>query len=204
MLLTRLMNTPQTFQRKVALGLGLLTLVLLAATGWLVAHSLSGTRTTLHDMRTRAGSALQILNIKQSQRANAAPDALAGLGPMFQEATSLTIGRANLQSRLDAIVRSNALVLASAVSLPDSDEHGYSFIGLRIDISGSDEAIHKAVVDIETIKPPLFIREFSARLTAGEAGDRPVEMAAQLKIFTAFRLTGLTANDPSLQKQATP
>ena len=38
-----------------------------------------------------------------------------------------------------------------------------------------------------------MVRELAIRLASGEGGDRPVELAAQIKLYGAFRLTGLPA-----------
>jgi hypothetical protein len=116
---------------------------------------------------------------------------------LFLIAESNTIGRASLQGRLESIAQSNGLVLSSAGGLPDLDEGGVKLIGINIDLSGEHDALQKAIIDLETSKPSLSLREISMRQTSGETGDRPVELAAQIKVFVAFRQSGAQADGVS-------
>jgi Type II secretion system (T2SS), protein M subtype b len=204
MLLTRLMNTSANFQRIIALGLLLLVSLTLFTAGWLAVENISSRQLALYEMRQRAGKLTKIANLKDSLWASREDSKLGEKEQLFHEAESLTIGRARFQSRIDAIAQSNNIVLASAGSIPDIDEQGIRLIGLRIDISGSYEAVNKTIVDIETSKPPLIVRELTVRLSAGEAGERPVELAAQIKIFAAFRQSGDIQMDETATKVKAP
>jgi Type II secretion system (T2SS), protein M subtype b len=187
MLLTRLINAPMRLQKFAAaalLALGLTLAYVLAASAFAFVRD---KQAELTDLREKAGRLTQIAGMKGSvdlTPANAASQSL------FLEAESLTIGRANLQSRVDAIAQSNGLLLSSAGGLPDLEENGLKLIGLRVDLSGGYDSVHKAIVELETSMPPLMVRELAVRLASGEGGDRPLELAAQIKLFGAFRLTG--------------
>ncbi len=200
MLLACLMNSSIALQRMVAI-LGLVVLV--AAMGgitWFAVSTIEGKQIALVELRERAGRLTKLAAMKSGLQPSIAADTAPDTRQLFLEAESLTIGRANLQSSIEAIAQSNNIILASAGSVPDLDEKGIKLIGLRIDVSGSYEAIQKAIVDIETSKPPLLVRDLSVRLVSGEAGDRPVELAAQLKIFGAFQLAG--SNQMEAAKEA--
>jgi hypothetical protein len=155
---------------------------------WLAVNTISTKQKTLVELRERAGQLSKIAAMKNSVQFQNSEIIDPADKQLFLEAESSTIGRANLQSRIDAIAQNNNLVLASAGSLPDIDEGGITLIGLRVDVSGSYESLQKAIFDIETNSPPLLIRELSLRLTSGEAGDSPIELAAQIKILEAFRV----------------
>jgi hypothetical protein len=190
MLLTRLINAPMRLQKFAAAALvaiGLTLAYVLAASAFAFVRD---KQTELTDLREKAGRLAQIAGMKGSM--DPAPDDLANAvsQSLFLEAESITIGRANLQSRVDAIAQTNGLLLSSAGVLPDLEENGLKLIGLRVDLSGSYGAVHKAIVELETSKPPLMVRELAVRLASGEGGDRPLELAAQIKLFGAFRLTG--------------
>jgi Type II secretion system (T2SS), protein M subtype b len=190
MLLTRLINAPVRLQKCAAaalLALGLALACALAASAFVFIRD---KQAELTDLREKAGRLAQIAAMKGSVELSPDDPAGADSQPLFLEAQSVTIGRANLQSRVDAIAQSNGLLLSSAGGLPDLEENGLRLIGLRADLSGGYDAVHKAIVDLETSKPPLMVRELSIRLASGEAGDRPVELAAQIKLFGAFRLSG--------------
>ena len=190
MMLTRLINAPMQLQKCAAAALLALGLALAYALGASAFAFVRGKQAELTDRRENAGRLSQIVAMKGGF--GLAPDEPANADTMslFLEAESVTIGRANLQSRVDAIAQSNGLVLASAGGLPDLEEAGLTLIGLRVDISGGYDAVHKAIIDLETSMPPLMVRELAVRLVSGEGGDRPVELAAQIKLFGAFRLSG--------------
>jgi hypothetical protein len=203
MLLSRLMNASIAVQRAVAIAALIVLITLLGGVTWIAVGTIESKQLALLELRERAGRLTKLSAMKSGLQPSSATDAVPAGQELFLEAESLTIGRANLQSSIEAIAQSNNTVLASAGSVPDSDEEGIKLIGLRIDVSGSYEAVQKAIVGIETSKPPLLVRDLSVRLVSGERGDRPVELAAQLKIFGAFRLTGNDQTAPT-NEVATP
>ena len=190
MLLTRLINAPMPLQKWAAAALLAVGLALVYSLAACAFAFVADKRSELTDLREKAGRLEQLASMKGS--VGLAPESLANADAqsLFLEAESLTIGRANLQSRVDAIAQSNGLLLSSAGGLPDLEENGLKLIGLRVDFSGGYEAVHKAILELETSKPPRMVRELAIRLVAGEDGDHPVELAAQIKLFGAFRLPG--------------
>jgi Type II secretion system (T2SS), protein M subtype b len=201
MLLTRLINAPMRLQKSAAIALLLLSLAIAGMAGALSVDFMAGKRTVLIDLREKAGRLTQIVALKDSVKPSVDSSTEDGSHSLFLEAESLTIGRANLQGRIEAIAQSNGLLLSSAGGLPDLEEAGLKLIGLRVDLSGGYDAVHKAIVDLETSKPPLMIRELALRLASGEAGDRPLELAAQIKIFGAFRLSSSGSDVPESGSQ---
>jgi Type II secretion system (T2SS), protein M subtype b len=191
-LLTRLINAPMRVQKCAAAAILALGLALAFALGASAFAVVRGKQAELTGLREKAGRLAQIASLKDSLNPALDDPAHADSQSLFLEAESVTIGRANLQSRVDAIAQSNGLLLSSAGGLPDLQENGLKLIGLRVDLSGGYDAVHKTILDIETSKPPLMVRELAVRLASGEGGDRPMELAAQIKLFGAFRLIGVT------------
>jgi hypothetical protein len=189
MLLARLINTSLRIQKTMAVGLLLLLCIFMGEFILLVVQTVSTDRDRLIELREQAGKLTQLAAIGNGLQPLKLDIVNAANEHLFIEAESLTIGRANLQSSIEAIAQSNSLLLASAGSVPDLEEKGITLIGLLVDTNGSYEAIQKAIIDIETAKPPLLVRELTLRLISGESGDQPIELAAQIKIFGAFRLT---------------
>jgi hypothetical protein len=190
MLIIRLLNLPIHLQKLVALlflALAVCSICLAISLGF---RFVASKAESLAEARQRAGRLTQIISFKDL--ATAVPEGVSGVAgdSLFLIAESNTIGRASLQGRLEAIAQSNGLVLSSAGGLPDLDEGGVKLIGMNIDLSGGHDGLHKAIVDLETSKPPLSLREIRMRQTSGETGDRPVELAAQIKVFVAFRQSG--------------
>lgn len=190
MLLTRVINAPLRLQKLTAAALLALGLAFACGLGASAIVFVRDKQAELTELREKVGRLAQIAAMKSSMAPAPDDKANADSQSLFLEAESFTIGRANLQSRVDAIAQSNGLLLSSAGGLPDLEENGLKLIGLRVDLSGGHEAVHKAIVDLETSKPPLMVRELAVRLASGEGGDRPLELAAQIKLFGAFRLTG--------------
>lgn len=195
MLLTWLLNSPVRVQKCVAIALlisGFVVLFVLAVSTF---EFVADRHAALVDLREKSGRLNQILALKDSLTPAADNSEAAGQS-LFLEAESVTIGRANLQSRIDAIAQTNGLLLSSAGGLPDLNENGLMLVGLSVDMSGGYEGVNKAIVDLETSKPPLLIRELAVRLISGEGGDMPLELSVQIKIFGAFRLAGTAGKTP--------
>jgi Tfp pilus assembly protein PilO len=204
MMLARLLNTSVQIQKIMAV-IGLLLFVVLAGSIALLAkNKIDGKQLVLLEQRQLAGKLLTIANMKSGKNPVSQVKGANAGQQLFLEAESLTIGRANLQSSIDAIAQSNNIVVASAGGVPDIDEKGIKLIGIRIDVSGSYEQIQQALVDIESSKPPLLVRELNVRLSSGEGGDRPIELAAQIKIFGAFRLTAQSGPAGIAKEAMTP
>jgi hypothetical protein len=203
-MLTRLINAPHFLQRAAVLSLAALALALVSALGAVAWGYLESRQAEILSLRERAGHMTQIIALKDSAKAPEEGVGAVNDSSMFVEAESLTIGRAMLQARIEAIAQSNALQISSAGALPESLENGLTLVGQRIDFSGTYDAVHSALLEMETSMPPMLVREASIRVSAGEAGDRPLELAAQIKIFSALRLAGPAPGSATAAEGTTP
>lgn len=200
-MLTRLMNAPDLLQRASALMLLALALALSLAVGATGQNYLQSRRAEVLVLRERAGQMMQIIALKDTLKVpiNNMDDT-----PLFVEAGSPTIGRATLQGRIEAVALSNGLQISSAGALPDSREGRLMLVGQRVDLSGGYDAIQSALLELETSRPPMLVREFAIRLISGEAGDRPIELAAQIKVYSALRLGGTDGGSTAAKAETPP
>jgi Type II secretion system (T2SS), protein M subtype b len=185
-MLTRLLNAPLHLQRAFALlilGVAAAMMSTIAVAALLHFRSLG---TELAERRESAGRLVRIATMKEAV-ANERPGTDNPAAALFVEGDSVTIARANLQGRLSAMAQSNGVVVDSAGNLPDTEVGGVAMIGLRLNVSGTHDAIHKTMLEIETDMPPLFVREMNLRLSRDETGDRPPDLAMQLRVYGAFR-----------------
>jgi hypothetical protein len=98
---------------------------------------------------------------------------------------------ANLQARLRSLAQLNGAMLRSIQGLPARNEGATRFIGARLDVSGTIQAVHRLVFAIEDARPYLFIG--SATLRMPQHGVNPnaapaeAVIEAQLEVIGAFR-----------------
>jgi Type II secretion system (T2SS), protein M subtype b len=115
----------------------------------------------------------------------------------FKEATTLlfkaattSLLMAQLQQQLQAIVTVNQAQFVRASELPVGQQQGFTFIGLRLDITGTIENLTRTVKAMETSVPALNIQK--ATITADPitqtAPDRMPQLAMSLEITAVSRI----------------
>ena len=189
MTLTRLLNLPARLQELIALALfvaGLLSMATLATQALFV---LADQRQTISDLRETAGKLNRLAGMKDSVKAQTL-DAADGDGLLLM-APSVSIARADLQSRITAIAQSHAAAVASVGDVPDLTEQGLMLIGVRAIISGTNDAIQKTLLEMESVKPPLLVREFVIQTSGIDAADRPAELSVQFQVYGAMRASSV-------------
>jgi hypothetical protein len=186
-LLIRLVNLPANRQSIIAIAFALIAIVLPALFLAMLASVLISQSNEIHDLRIRAGKLAALAALKddtvemQSQPENGAAIALLITGE------NLPIAKANLQSRFNAIVAAHGGSVASSGDVPDVTDKGLLLIGMRADISGTNEAIEGVLSDIESSKPPLMVRELMLRSEGAPPSDRPMTLTASFKLYGAIK-----------------
>ncbi len=99
---------------------------------------------------------------EKSDRANAR---LAG-GALL-DSGSETLASADLQKKLKALASQRRASLRSANRLANRERNGNTYVGIRIQLNGSLEAIHTTIYGIENGSPFMFIN--AAQLNAGQS-----------------------------------
>ncbi|MGB8818477.1 MAG: type II secretion system protein GspM [Rhizobiaceae bacterium] len=187
MLLTRLMNAPRALQDGVAVLLGIMCLLLPLFLAAEAAALLRGQSAQIAELRARAGRMAGLAAMKDEALKLAAAPIDTGSGGLLIEAENLPIAKANLQSRISAIAQAHGAAVSSSGGVPDIVENGLLLIGLRADISGTNEAIEGTLSDIESGKPPLLVREFTLRSEGAPLADRPMTLTASIRLYGVVR-----------------
>lgn len=193
MTLARLLNLPLRTQEYAALAL-FGAVVLLAATIVLQAFlMLAGQNEAIVGLREQAGKLIQLANLKDTVKSQ--PSDTADGDGLLLVAQSASIARADLQSRITAIAQSHNAIVASVGDVPDVFENGLTLIGVRANISGENDAVQKTLVEMESVRPPLLVREFVIQASGVEAADRPTDMSVQFQVYGAIRIAAIATED---------
>lgn len=187
--LTALLNAPRALRRTVAL---LLLVCLLAAIGgfvWLTIGSLADAANNIQAKRERLGNLQSVIALRQALRDRSKSASEVESGPEFLQGASEAVIRANLQSRLTAIASAHGIKILSVGNTPIRQRGNVRYAGLRADFSGTNEAVHATLFDIETSKPYLVIRNASIRSTLSSqvTGNKgPPEVVVQIQFYGAL------------------
>jgi cell division protein FtsB len=184
MLLTYLLNLSAPIQRYIAVGLGLAAILLLVTSGWQSVGVLSDQNEVILQLRTQAGKLEQLAKMKGTIK-NEIEKPSDGEG-LLLVAASAPIARAELQTRIIAFAQGHQASVASIGDVPDIVENGLTLVGVRANISGTNDAIQKAVLEMESVMPPLLVREFSIQTSGADLPDGPSDLSVQFQVYGAM------------------
>lgn len=169
------------------LAAGLLGLTV-AGAGWGVFalyHRYLTTESRIEESRLLLGRLEAAIAETRAPAANAeTSEAAAGL-MVPEESKGLAI--AALQTQLSEIAQTVGLRLESAGELPAREDGPLTLIGLRLEISGGDEAVGRLLHGIETSRPMLVIE--GARLS-GRIAASAGQIDASIDVYAALEATG--------------
>ena len=194
--LTALLNAPRALQRAIALLLLCAVVAICGGFVWLAAGSLTAEAEIIRMKRERLGNLQSIIALRQVVQDTGALDAQAVSGEEFLQGASEAVIRANLQSRLTTIAAAHGVKVLSVGNTPIRQRGNIRYAGLRADVSGTNEAIHATLFDIETSRPYLVIRNATIRSTlssqaTGKNGSP--ELVAQIQFYGALPPEGQTS-----------
>jgi Type II secretion system (T2SS), protein M subtype b len=106
---------------------------------------------------------------------------------LLLQADNLPIAKANLQSRIGALAQTHGVTVTSSGAVPDLKENGFLLIGYRADLSGSNDAVGRFLTVIETMMPPLLVREFTLRAEGVSLPGQEPTLSASIKLYVAMR-----------------
>ncbi len=187
--LTSLINAPRALRRAVALLILCGAIAASAGFVWMTVGSLTDAASAVRAQREQLGNLQSIIGLRQAlaDRDVSASESLSG--PEFLQGASEAVIRGNLQSRLSAIAAAHGVKILSVGNTPIRQRGNVRYAGLRADFSGTNEAIHATLFDIETSKPYLVIRDASIRstLSSQAAGNQgPPELVVQIQFYGAL------------------
>lgn len=98
---------------------------------------------------------------------------------------------AQLQTRLKDIAKIHGAKIIAIGGIPEVTDDNVRYVGLRMSASGTYKSIYGMLLDIETSKPYLFVRQAHLRSSISSIRDssRDVEISAQLNVFGAVSKT---------------
>lgn len=194
----RLLNAPFAVQRAVAWGALALLLTVAATNIFGLGAGIAERYGTLIETREKVGRLSRFVAVDLSTLPE--PSHSADVVNLFMDAPSLAIARANLQQRVTEIAAVNTVLIASAGNVPDLTENDATLIGLRVEFSGGYENVAKMVMALEASSPPLILKELNVHALGEDLPDRPPELAAQLRLYSAVRADQAAAGEGSPAK----
>lgn len=187
--LTSLLNAPKALRRSVALILLVFAFAIVAGFIWLAAGSLTNAAALVTAKREQLGNLQSIIGLREALSGRDVSSIETISGPEFLRGTSEAVIRGNLQSRLSAIAAAHGVNILSVGNTPIRQRGNVRYAGLRADFSGTNEAIHATLFDIETSKPYLVIRNAVIRSTLrsqGSVSEGPPELVVQIQFYGAL------------------
>ena len=202
MSLTRLLNLPQRGQEIIAMALFIALLLLAALIVTQSMFTLADQDESLLALRENAAKLTRLASLKDSIKAQ--PINVGDGDGLLLVAQSVSIARADLQSRITAIAQSHAAAVASIGDVPDLPEKGLILIGVRAVISGTNDSIQKTLLEMATVRPPLLVREFVIQASGMDAADRPLELSVQFQVYGAMRSSDVKTDEVSTSTASEP
>jgi hypothetical protein len=187
MLLVWLMNLPKGYQFAIALVFAAIALAIPLTLLVAFAAAFVAQNDELQDLRVRAGKLSAMAALKGDALKTLQLPAEGPNNTLLISAESLPIAKAQLQTRINAIVAAHGGSISSSGDVPDVAEKGLLLIGLRADISGTNDAIEAVLSEIESSRPPLMVREFILRSEGVPPVDRALVLTASLKLYGAIK-----------------
>ena len=110
----------------------------------------------------------------------------------FLVGSSESVISADLQTKLKTIVEGSGAKPRAVQALPIKTIDRIRYSGARIEIVGPIRSIYRAVYDVESSKPYLFISGATIRPTSpvGKPGMDEPTLQAQLEVFGAIQISG--------------
>jgi hypothetical protein len=114
----------------------------------------------------------------------------------FLPGESEALARGNLQAAIGELVTARGANVVSVSNLPDMASEGMQYVGARADLSGTFEAVYRAIAAIEASRP-IIIREL--KMSASGADDlsnasEPPVIFVELQVFAAIK-SSVARND---------
>ncbi|WP_276121812.1 type II secretion system protein GspM [Pararhizobium qamdonense] len=113
--------------------------------------------------------------------------------PMLLSGENEAVMSAALQSWLQDVVGTAGGQINSVNNVSETGENGIRMIGLRANLSGSMEVVHRTIASIENNQPRLFIKEVvlnSTNQQISAAENLPAELTATIVFLGASGAPG--------------
>lgn len=190
-MLTSLMNGTNRTQRIVALVFAVVMVAGLAGVIQMAVTSLYSGYTAIDEKRALLGKLEAISAAGVSFEAQLLPENDGN--PMLLSGENEAVMSAALQSWLQDVVGTAGGQINSVNNVSETGENGIRMIGLRANLSGSMEVVHRTIASIENNQPRLFIKEVVLNSTYQQTSaeeNLPAELTATIVFLGASGAPG--------------
>lgn len=202
MLLIRLVNLPRSYQSAFAIGLVIVALAVPLLLFACMVSALIAQTNEIADLRLRAGKLAPLAALRDEALKLARLPAQTAASGLLIEAENLPIARANLQTLVNAIVAAHGGLISSSGDVPDIEEKALLLIGMRGDISGTNETMARMLAEIESHRPPLLVRELLLRAEGSPPPDLPTTLTASIRLYGVINPVVPTTTDKAPEGDA--
>lgn len=190
-MLTSLMNATNRTQRIVALVFAVVVVAGLAGVIQMAVTGLYSGYTAIDEKRAMLGKLKAIATAGVSFQAQLLPENDGN--PMLLSGENEAVMSAALQSWLQDVVGTAGGQINSVNNVSETGENGIRMIGLRANLSGSMEVVHRTIASIENNQPRLFIKEVVLNSTYQQTSaeeNLPAELTATIVFLGASGAPG--------------
>ncbi|KQY42536.1 hypothetical protein ASD32_14355 [Rhizobium sp. Root483D2] len=190
-MLASLMNATNRTQRIVALVFAVVMVAGLAGVIQMAVTSLYSGYTAIDEKRALLGKLKAIATAGVSFEAQLLPENDGN--PMLLSGENEAVMSAALQSWLQDVVGTAGGQINSVNNVSETGENGFRMIGLKANLSGSMEVVHRTIASIENNQPRLFIKEVVLNSTYQQTSaeeNLPAELTATIVFLGASGAPG--------------
>ena len=94
--------------------------------------------------------------------------------------------QANLQNKLSSLASIATATVLSSGGIPSIEIDGVRYVGIRGNLQGTLKSIHGTLLQLETGKPYLIVRDMTVRAINSANLAVPVEISVQVSFFGAL------------------
>ena len=160
-MLTALMNATNRTQRIVALAIAVVMAAGLAGVIQMLVMGLYSGYVAIDEKRALLGKLNAIASAGVSFEAQLLPENDGN--PMLLSGENEAVMSADLQSWLQDVVATAGGQINSVNNVSETGDNDIRMIGLKVNLSGSMETVHRTILSIENNQPRLFIKEVVAQ-----------------------------------------
>ncbi|WP_275787003.1 type II secretion system protein GspM [Pararhizobium gei] len=186
-MLTELMNLPPRRRQLAAVFATILAAAITMTTALAFLSGIWENVRAIEAQRETLGKLHAIATAGASFRKQLFPENLDD--PKLLRGENEAVVTAALQSWIQEVVSANGGQINSSSNIVENPEAGVRMVGLKINLSGSLETVHRTIASIERNRPRLLIRQVmihSNYQQLADQGDVPVELTATVSFLGAM------------------
>ncbi|KAA3523480.1 general secretion pathway protein GspM [Agrobacterium tumefaciens] len=182
-ILIRIMNLPAFAQRMIAMSVALAAFVATNMVIWTAFGLLNRDATSIEENRIALARYEKTIATGETflRRPSASPPSSEFL-PNETEA----VMQANLQNKLSSLASIATATVLSSGGISSIEIDGVRYVGIRGNLQGTLKSVHGTLLQLETGKPYLIVRDMTVRAINSANLAVPVEISVQVSFFGAL------------------